>query len=95
MGRNFIKLYYDFFDELLTLTPAEVRIFLYLAYKCDVGKQRIILDDVFFQRMTLELDMTRERFRRVLCDLRRHGLIYYDKTYLYISSKYTSRKKEI
>jgi len=92
-NRHFVKLYDSFFDAMKQLSGAELKLLLYLGYLTEYNKTRLILDDEFYDQLSVNLNITKDYIQRLLRALKSKGFVYYTKIYLYIPTKYFSRNR--
>lgn len=91
--RKFIKLFEGLDDELLNLSGNELKVLVHLGFLMDYNKSRITMDFDFWDALIKHFQMSRDYLRRILSALKNKGFIYDDRMYLYVSSKYLTKRR--
>ena len=91
--RKFFKVFEGLDDELLNLSGNELKVLVHLGFIMDYNKSRLTMDADFWDGLIKHFQMSRDYLRRILSSLKKKGFIYDDRMYLYVSSKYLSKRR--
>jgi len=91
--RKFFKVFEGLDDELLNLSGNELKVLLHLGFIMDYNKSRLIMDADFWDGLIKHFQTSRDYLRRILSSLKKKGFVYDDRMYIYINSKYISKRR--
>ena len=87
----YVNFYGACFPVMMKILPTSVKIFLWMAFNCELNKGRVTIQSLTQQRLLKECGISQIAYFNCLRDLKKHNMIRGCRAIYYINPKFTWR----